>query len=165
MSFTHTAASGNFTYTATDNDGLPDTALASASTIAGDIFATNALSQILVGTGVDTTYQFGLTSGNDQIFDAGSTTADTIAIQTGGAALTALNFLDDNTGNDDGGLVIPFNSNTLTVHNQYDGNGNAIETISLSLSGSVLPVMPLAPGPTRSPRTKLVLSTRVPAMT
>ena len=163
MSFIHTAASGNFTDTATDNDGLPYTALASASTIAGDIFATNALSQILVGTGVDTTYQFGLTSGNDQIFDAGSTTADTIAIQTGGAALTALNFLDDNTGNDDGSLVItligtrgPFIPCTTGM--------NVIGRSRLSLSG-LSAGYALGAGTYATVQDEIVLSTRVPAMT
>ncbi|HEY2875736.1 MAG TPA: peroxidase family protein [Reyranella sp.] len=89
---------------------------------------------ILVGgTGNDTlngglgddTYMVGLGDGNDTINEPVNATsggsADRIVIQAAGRALTGLNAADNNTGTNNGSLVVNFNGQTLTVNGHFTG--------------------------------------------
>ena len=80
------------------------------------------------GTGNDT-YQFALADGTDAITDSSGT--DTIQLLTGGVALTALNFSDSGTGNNQGNLVIAYQGQQITVNNHFNANNN-VETISFA---------------------------------
>ncbi|MDB5745134.1 MAG: hypothetical protein JWR68_3449 [Polaromonas sp.] len=76
------------------------------------------------GLGNDT-YTFGLADGNDTINEpvnaTSGGTADRIVIQAAGVALTGLNASDNNTGTNNGSLVINFNGQTVTVNGHYSG--------------------------------------------
>ena len=76
------------------------------------------------GLGNDT-YTFGLADGSDTINEPVNATsggsADRIVIQTAGAALTGLNASDNNTGTNNGSLVINFNGQTVTVNGHFTG--------------------------------------------
>ena len=89
---------------------------------------------ILVGgTGNDTlngglgddTYMVGLGDGNDTINEPVNAnsggSADRIVIQAAGTALTGLNAADNNTGTNNGSLVVNFNGQTLTVNGHFTG--------------------------------------------
>lgn len=88
------------------------------------------------GTGNDTlsgglgndTYRLVLDGDDDDINEAGGT--DKIVVFTAGAALTNLGFADNNTGTDNGDLVMTFNGQEVTAVDHYDGVGKA-ESIEL----------------------------------
>ena len=85
------------------------------------------------GAGTDTlngglgndTYVFGLADGNDTINEpvnaTSGGTADRIVIQAAGTALTGLNAQDNNTGTNNGSLVVNFNGQTVTVNGHFTG--------------------------------------------
>ncbi len=77
------------------------------------------------GSGNDT-YLFGLVDGNDTINDESGT--DGIVIQTAGAALSSLSFLDSNTGSS-GNLVVGFNDQQITVTNHFNTNGDSANSV------------------------------------
>jgi Ca2+-binding RTX toxin-like protein len=89
---------------------------------------------ILVGgTGTDTlngglgddTYMVGLGDGNDTINEPVNATSgganDRLVIQAAGTALTGLNATDNNTGTNNGSLVVNFNAQTVTVNGHFTG--------------------------------------------
>ena len=94
--------------------------LAGADLLVGGLGA-----DILNGGLGDDTYAFGLGDGNDTINEpvnaTSGGTADRIVIQAGGAALTGLNAFDNNTGTNNGSLVINFNGQTVTVAGHFTG--------------------------------------------
>ncbi|QKE63903.1 retention module-containing protein [Aquipseudomonas campi] len=80
------------------------------------------------GSGNDT-YLFGLVDGVDTISDSADT--DAIIINSSGSSLTGLSFLDSDTGSN-GDLVIGINGQQITVVDHFDGDGEAVESITFS---------------------------------
>jgi Ca2+-binding RTX toxin-like protein len=80
------------------------------------------------GLGNDT-YLFGLTDGNDVIFDEGGN-PDRIVIKANGATLSGLSAYDTVDGGASGDLMILYNGQSIDVEAQYGGGGNAINTIN-----------------------------------
>ncbi|MDM0115696.1 peroxidase family protein [Variovorax sp. J22R133] len=76
------------------------------------------------GLGNDT-YVFGLADGSDTINEPVNATsggdADRIVIQAAGTALTTLNAQDNNTGTNNGSLVLTANATTVTVAGHFTG--------------------------------------------
>jgi T1SS-143 domain-containing protein len=153
VTFADTApADGSFTYQASDGTpgGIATVTIDNNSTVTTTLTG-GAGSQIIIagitndtitggadndfmsgGLGNDT-YNFGLTDGTDVISDTSG--ADSILIDTNGAALTSLNFADSSTTNDAGNLIITYNGQQITVTNHYSGTDN-VETISFD-GGSI----------------------------
>ncbi|MCC6948635.1 MAG: hypothetical protein IT539_12785 [Bradyrhizobiaceae bacterium] len=103
----------------------------------GDTFTGNGgLDVFLPGGGTDTInsgtgndiFGFDTNDGSNTINDAGGTN-DRIYIMAAGSALTALNFIDDNTDGDDGNLDITVGSTTIAVNNHFDGTAGVVESI------------------------------------
>ena len=76
----------------------------------------------------DDTYMFGLADAsgvgdtiNEPVNATSGGTADRILIQAAGTALTGLNASDNNTGTNNGNLVINFNGQTVTVNGHFTG--------------------------------------------
>jgi Ca2+-binding RTX toxin-like protein len=73
----------------------------------------------------DDTYMVGLGDGNDTINEPVSATsggtADRLVIQAAGTALTGLNASDNNTGTNNGSLLVNFNGQTVTVNGHFTG--------------------------------------------
>ncbi len=102
---------------------------AGADTLTGgndnDVLLGGADNDSLAGSSGNDIYRFGLNDGADTINDNSDT--DTIVIDTGGAALTTLNFA--NIGGDE--LVIGYNTNSITVVDHFTGGTN-VETIQFA---------------------------------
>jgi VCBS repeat-containing protein len=135
----NSSVGGAFNYTASDGS-LTDTAHVTVTQATGtmnggsgnEIFIGNSSDttingkggdDILIGNGGDDSldggpgndiYVFGLADGRDTI--AHSSGVDTIRIEAGGAALTALGFAEDTHDN----LVIQFNGQQITLTNHFD---------------------------------------------
>lgn len=95
---------------------------------AGTTINANGGNDILIGNGGDDTlnggsgndiYGFGLSDGCDTIHDTSGN--DTIRIDTGGAALTGLDFSASDCNDD---LVIKFNNQEITVTDHFSGSNN-----------------------------------------
>ena len=90
-----------------------------------DILVGGAGNDTMNGGLGDDTYMVGLGDGNDTINEPVNATsggaADRIVIQAAGTALTGLNATDNNTGTNNGSLVVNFNGQTLTVAGHFTG--------------------------------------------
>ena len=103
--------------------------------LAGDDTLVGGLSADSLQGGADNdTYVVGLGDGNDTIVETLGTavagTADRIVIQTGGAALTNLNFTDSNVNTPVGNLVMTVNGQQITATNHFAAAANALELIN-----------------------------------
>ncbi|MBT1515796.1 hypothetical protein KIP88_35580 [Bradyrhizobium sp. SRL28] len=90
-----------------------------------DILVGGAGNDTMNGGLGDDTYMVGLGDGNDTINEPVNATsggaADRIVIQAAGTALTGLDATDNNTGTNNGSLVVNFNGQTLTVAGHFTG--------------------------------------------
>jgi Ca2+-binding RTX toxin-like protein len=90
-----------------------------------DVLVGGAGADTLNGGLGDDTYTFGLADGSDIVNEPVNATsggsADRIVIQAVGAALTGLNASDNNTGTNNGSLVVNFNGQTVTVAGHFTG--------------------------------------------
>lgn len=82
----------------------------------------------LNGGAGDDTYVFGLTDGQDVITEISGT--DKISIAAG--TLTGLNAFEITTGGGNDDLVLQFNGQQITVTDQFDTVGEAVETINFN---------------------------------
>ena len=86
----------------------------------GDTLDGRAGNDILMGGAGNDTYIYRLGEGNDTIVEgSGQGSSDSLSIQAGGAALTALYAYDSDAGTDTGHLVIELNGQTITINNHY----------------------------------------------
>jgi Ca2+-binding RTX toxin-like protein len=103
-----------------------------------DILVGGAGNDTLNGGLGNDTYVIGLADGADTINEGASATsggtADRIVIQSGGAALTGLNASDNNTGTNNGSLVLTFNGQSVTVAGHFTGTNaqTGVELINFS---------------------------------
>ena len=90
----------------------------------------------LAGAAGNDSYVFALTDGTDTITESGVGTADSIVIQSSGAALSTLDVTDSNTTAAAGNLVIAYNGQQITVTNHFVGGNNVVETLTFSGGGT-----------------------------
>ncbi len=93
-------------------------------------------SDALAGAAGNDSYVFALTDGADTITESGVGTADSIVIQSSGAALSTLDVTDSNTTAAAGNLVIAYNGQQITVTNHFVGGNNVVETLTFSGGGT-----------------------------
>lgn len=122
---TYTLGNNVENLTLTGNNNVNGTGNALNNTITGN----SGDNDFNGGAGNDTYVTSAVDGDDDEIADNNGT-ADKIVILTGGAALTSLSFVDDNTGTNNGNLDIGFNGNSLTVIDHFDNTNEQVEFIN-----------------------------------